>query len=186
MAIVNKSILTLGVIPFILDNSNGKGWLIEDVSNSFDNSFSYTPVRGTKEKTNPIGDFDASVNQSINMTLLVNDNIQKETLETLLESLTLIDTVGSVVSSWNDSIITTTAKKVKNFILIPSLVCSFYSNNPKFNSFFFKLLSGVSINKYSNDNDNMFIIELTFTSEFIEEQLAEELVPTGSITVNKV
>ena len=184
MAIIDKSILNLGIIPFILDNSNGKGWLIEDVSNSFDNSFSYTPTRTTKEdKSNPIGSFDASINQSINMTLLVNDNVQKETLETLLESLTLIDTIGSVVSSWNDSIINTTAKKVKNFILIPSLVCSFYSNNPKFNSFFFKLLSGVTINKYSEDNDNMFRIELTFTSEFIDEELVEELVPSGVVTV---
>jgi hypothetical protein len=182
MAIIDKSILTLGVIPFILDNSNGKGWLIEDVRNSFDNSFNYSPSRATLDKNNPIGAFDVSVNQSIYMSLLVNDNLQKETLETLLESLTLIDTIGSVVSSWNDSIVTTTAKKVKNFILIPSLVCSFYSNNPKFNSFFFKLLSDVNINKYSEDNDNMFRIELTFTSEFIDEDLAEELVPTGTFT----
>ena len=181
MAIVKKSILTLGVIPFILDNSNGKGWLIQDVTNSFDGLFKYTPSRVTKTSNNPIGDFDASINQSVTISLLCNDNVQKETLETLLESLTLIDTVGSIVSSWNDSIITTTAKKAKNFILIPSLVCSFYSNNPKFNSFFFKLLKEVRITQYVEDNNNMFSIDLTFTSEFINNELVEELTPTGIV-----
>ena len=185
MAIVNKNILILGTIPFELEASNGKGWLIDSVSKSFNSNFSYTPVRTLKKKNNPLGNFNASVDSTVNMQLTCNKVEDIKRLETLLASLTLIDTVGAVATSWNDSIVDRTAKNIKNFVLLPTLVCNFYSNKPQFNSFFFKLLTGVSIDLLREDAKDVFVVNMSFTSEFIEPA-EEPIVSNGALEITGV
>jgi hypothetical protein len=186
MAIVNKNILLLGVIPFELEASNGKGWLIDSVSKSFNSSLSYTPNRGTDVSSNPLGNFDASVDANIDMQLKCNKIEDVKRLETLLGSLTLIDTVGAVATSWNDSIVDRTAKKLKNFVLLPTLACNFYSNKSQFNSFFFKLLTGVSIDLLSEDVKDVFIINMSFTSKFIAEAVEDNPISNGALEITGI
>lgn len=186
MGIVNKNILLLGVIPFELEASNGKGWLIDSVSKSFNSNLSYTPNRANNISSNPLGSFDASVDASISMQLKCNKIEDIKRLETLLESLTLIDTVGAVATSWNDSVVDRTAKSLKNFVLLPTLACNFYSNKPQFNSFFFKLLTGISIDLLSEDVRDVFIINMSFTSKFIAESLEDNPVSNGALEITGV
>ena len=107
-------------------------------------------------------------------------------LETLLESLTLIDTVGAVATSWNDSIVDRTAKNIKNFVLLPTLACNFYSNKSQFNSFFFKLLTGISIDLLSEDVRDVFIINMNFTSRFIAEAVEDSPISNGALEITGI
>lgn len=186
MAIVNKSILLLGTIPFELEASNGKGWLIDSVSKSFNSNLSYTPVRTVKEKNNPLGNFNTSVDCNIDMSLKCNKIEDIKRLETLLGSLTLIDTVGAVATSWNDSVVDRTAKKLTNFVLLPTLACNFYSNKPQFNSFFFKVLTGVSIDLLSEDVKDVYVVNMSFTSKFIDEAVDTPPISNGALEITGV
>lgn len=186
MGIVNKNILLLGVIPFELEASNGRGWLIDSVSKSFNSNLSYTPNRGTDISSNPLGNFDASIDASISMQLKCNKIEDIKRLEILLESLTLIDTVGAVATSWNDSLVDRTAKKLKNFVLLPTLACNFYSNKSQFNSFFFKLLTGVSVDLLSEDVKDMYVINMSFTSKFIEEAVEDNPISNGALEITGI
>ncbi len=186
MGIVNKNILLLGVIPFELEASNGKGWLIDSVNKNFSSNLSYTPNRGGDNPANPLGNFDVSVDANVSMQLKCNKIEDVKRLETLLGSLTLIDTVGAVATSWNDSLVDRTAKKLKNFVLLPTLACNFYSNKSQFNSFFFKLLTGVTIDLISEDVKDVFIINMSFTSKFIAEAIEDNPISNGALEITGV
>lgn len=168
MAIVNKNILLLGVVKFELQASSGKGWIISSIEDSTNTTLEHLPT--SQNSINLIGDFNVSAEQNISMNLICNNEKDIAKLKYLLSTLTLIDTVGAVATSWNNNKILQSAKNIQNYLLLPSLVCNYYANSKSYNSFFFKLLTSCSISPYEEGSNEVYSINLTFTSKFINEE----------------